>query len=89
MTNINLGKVGTEKLLDFINKELLPIIKKKFGNNQDVIRIVNKIAFFVSCDGVSALSAYSQLLLFITYGDRKLLIDIFMMLLKVGLYNAD
>lgn len=77
MTNINLGKVGTEKLLDFINKELLPIIKKKFGNNQDVIRIVNKIAFFVSCDRVSVLSAYSQLLLLITYGDRKLLMDIF------------
>ena len=77
MTNINLGKVGTEKLLDFINKELLPIIKKKFGNNQDVIRIVNKIAFFVSCDRVSVLSAYSQLLLLITYGDRRLLIDIF------------
>lgn len=77
MTNTNLGKVGTEKLLDFINKELLPIIKKKFGNNQDIIRIVNKIAFFVSCDRVSVLSAYSQLLLLITYGDRKLLMDIF------------
>lgn len=77
MTNTNLGKVGTEKLLDFINKELLPIIKKKFGNNQDVIRIVNKIAFYVSCDRVSVLSAYSQLLLLIIYGDRKLLMDIF------------
>lgn len=77
MTNASLGKVGNEKLLEFINKELLPIIEKKFGKNQDVIRIVNKIAFFVSCDRVSALSAYSQLLLFITYGDRKLLTDIF------------
>lgn len=77
MTNASLGKVGNEKLLDFINKELLPIIKKKFGNNQDVIRIVNKIAFLVSCDRVSALSAYSQLLMLITYGDRRLLIDIF------------
>lgn len=77
MTNASLGKIGDEKLLEFINKELLPIIEKKFGKNQDVIRIVNKIAFFVSCDRLSALSAYSQLLLLITYGDRKLLMDIF------------
>lgn len=60
MTNASLGKVGNEKLLEFINKELLPIIEKKFGKNQDVIRIVNKIAFFVSCNRVSALSAYSH-----------------------------
>lgn len=77
MTNVSLGKVGNEKLLEFVNEELLPIIEKKFGKNQDVLRIVNKIAFLVSCDRVSALSAYSQLLLFITYGDRKLLTDIF------------
>lgn len=77
MTNVSLGKVGNEKLLEFVNEELLPIIEKKFGNNQDVLRIVNKIAFLVSCDRVSALSAYSQLLLLITYGDRKLLMDIF------------
>ena len=33
MTNASLGKVGNEKLLEFINKELLPIIEKKFGKN--------------------------------------------------------
>lgn len=77
MTNVSLGKVGNEKLLEFVNEELLPIIEKKFGKNQDVLRIVNKIAFLVSCDRVSALSAYSQLLLLITYGDRRLLTDIF------------
>lgn len=77
MTNVSLGKVGNEKLLEFVNEELLPIIEKKFGKNQDVLRIVNKIAFLVSCDRVSALSAYSQLLMLITYGDRRLLTDIF------------
>lgn len=77
MTNVSLGKVGNEKLLEFVNEELLPIIEKKFGKNQDVLRIVNKIAFLVSCDRVSALSVYSQLLLLITYGDRRLLTDIF------------
>lgn len=77
MTNVSLGKVGNEKLLEFVNEELLSIIEKKFGKNQDVLRIVNKIAFLVSCDRVSALSAYSQLLLLITYGDRRLLTDIF------------
>lgn len=76
MANLKLDKRSEDKLVNFINDVVIPLLEKN-KTDSETIQKVNKIAFLFSCGRMSALSVYTQLIVLLTDGNYLSLLDLF------------
>lgn len=75
MANLKLDKRSEDKLVNFINNDIIPLLEKK--SDPELIQKVNKIAFLFSCERMSVLSVYTQLIVLLTGGNYLSLMNLF------------